>query len=255
MRLVIVAFAGGIGWLQVQRELPGGEPLTALAGLLVLGFASRAIRRASWRALAQLLGAALLGFAWAGLLAQQRLADALPAAWEMREVVLSGVVASLPQRFERGERFVFDVESAQPRAAIVPRRILLSWPHVVDGQEAVADYTLLPGQRWRFTARLKRPHGNANPHGFDYEAWLLERNIRATGVVRGDGERLADFVARPAYAVERWRAAIRERFLGTLPDAPYLGVLIALAVGDQRAIDNDLWTLFNRTGVTHLMSI
>jgi competence protein ComEC len=32
--------------------------------------------------------------------------------------------------------------------------------------------------------RLKRPHGNLNPHGFDYEAWLFERGIRATGYVR-----------------------------------------------------------------------
>jgi competence protein ComEC len=40
------------------------------------------------------------------------------------------------------------------------------------------------GERWRFTVRLKRPHGNLNPHGFDYEAWLFERGIRATGYVR-----------------------------------------------------------------------
>ena len=263
MRLAIVAFAGGIALLQLQRELPGGGALAAFAGLgalAVLGVFAPAIRRVSWRALAQLLGAALLGFAWAGLLAQQRLADALPERWEMREIALTGVVASLPQRFERGERFVFDVESAQPSAAIVPRRIVLAWYHAgdesgADSQASGVARTVLPGQRWRFTARLKRPHGNANPHGFDYEAWLLERNIRATGSIRGDGERLADFVVRPGYAVERWRAAIRERFLRALPDAPYLGVLIALAVGDQRAIPGEQWTVFNRTGVSHLMSI
>ena len=34
-----------------------------------------------------------------------------------------------------------------------------------------------PGERWRFTVRLRRPHGHVNPHGFDYEAWLLERGI------------------------------------------------------------------------------
>ena len=32
------------------------------------------------------------------------------------------------------------------------------------------------------------PHGNVNPNGFDYEAWLLERGIGATGYVRQRGE-------------------------------------------------------------------
>jgi competence protein ComEC len=270
MRLCIVAFACGIALLQLQRELPGSEWLAALAALGVVGQAlwavaggSAAIPGWSWRSfwcvLFRTFGAALLGFAWAGWLAQQRLADALPEAWELREIALTGVVASLPQRFERGERFVFAVESAQPSAAIVPRHIQLSWYHASDefgaDSEPGAARSVRPGQRWRFTVRLKRPHGNANPHGFDYEAWLLERNIRATGNIRGSGERADDFVARPGYAIERLRDALRNRFVGALPDAPYLGVLIALAVGDQRAIANDQWTVFNRTGVTHLMSI
>jgi competence protein ComEC len=36
--------------------------------------------------------------------------------------------------------------------------------------------------------------------------------------------------------VERSRETIRERFRHALPEAPYAGVLVALAVGDQRAI-------------------
>src|SRR4029453_5023177 len=45
-----------------------------------------------------------------------------------------------------------------------------------------------PGERWQFPVRLRRPHGNLNPNGFDYEAWLLERGIGATGYVRQRGE-------------------------------------------------------------------
>jgi competence protein ComEC len=102
--------------------------------------------------------------------------------------------------------------------------------------------------------RLKRPHGNANPHGFDYEAWLLERGIRATGTVRSraGATRLDEFAWRPGYAVERLRDTLRERFLAELPEAPYAGVLIALAIGDQRAIPAAQWQMFGRTGVTHL---
>ena len=34
-----------------------------------------------------------------------------------------------------------------------------------------------------------------------------------------------------------------------------LKVLVALAIGDQRAIPETQWSVFNRTGITHLVSI
>ena len=38
-------------------------------------------------------------------------------------------------------------------------------------------------------------------------------------------------------------------------DASAAGVLAALAVGDQAAIERDDWAVFRNTGVAHLMSI
>ena len=72
---------------------------------------------------------ALLGFVWAGWMAQQRMADQLPTNWDSKDIQLTGVVASLPQRFERGERFEFEVESVETSGASVPRRIALSFYH------------------------------------------------------------------------------------------------------------------------------
>lgn len=264
MRLAILAFASGIIVLQMQGELPGvgvigGFFLLALPG----AYFSVGQRHWPFRGLT-VICCAVLGFVWAGWMAQQRLNDQLPEAWETRDIQVTGVVASLPQRFERGERFEFDVESAQAGAEvgkIVPGRIMLSWYHswddVDDTDETVEVRAIRPGERWRFTVRLKRPHGNANPYAFDYEAWLFERNIRATGTIRprGETQRLDSFVPGAGYAVERLRDVIRGRFLAVLPDAPYLGVLIALTVGDQRAIPAGQWLVFNRTGVTHLVSI
>ncbi len=205
----------------------------------------------------RLFACALLGFSWAALFADQRLQDHLPEAWEGRDVDVVGVVATLPQGFERGERFPFDVESVLTPGAQLPRRIMLSWYHGWLEDEWRDGLAIRPGERWRFTVRLKRPHGNANPHGFDYEAWLFERGLRATGYVRprADAQRLDDFVWRPGYAIERLREGVRRSFLEVLPDAPYAGVLVALAIGDQQAIPTDQWRLFRQTGVTHLMSI
>ncbi|MGI4846704.1 MAG: ComEC/Rec2 family competence protein [Janthinobacterium lividum] len=120
---------------------------------------------------------------------------------------------------------------------------------------------LQPGERWQLTVRLRRPHGNANPYGFDYEAWLLEQNLRATGSVRDDGasalknRRLAAFVPGLANGIERLRAGLRQRILQALEGQPYAGVMVALVVGDQREIAQSDWQIFNRSGIGHLISI
>ena len=117
------------------------------------------------------------------------------------------------------------------------------------------------GERWQLTVRLKRPHGNANPAGFDYEVWLLEQNLRATGSVRPDqqlaykNQRLSAFIWTPGHVLDACRGWLRERILTALAGRPYAGVIVALVIGDQRAIDSDDWTVFNRTGVGHLVAI
>jgi competence protein ComEC len=134
----------------------------------------------------------------------------------------------------------------------VPRRLLLGWYN--------GGFEVQPGQRWSFTVRLRRPHGAMNPGGFDLEAWMLERNLRATGYVRGGPRdpspvRLDSTVWRPGYVVERARSALRERLQSSVAEKRHGGVLLALVLGDQRAIGDEDWTLFNRTGIAHLVSI
>ena len=165
MRLSIFAFGCGIAFLQTLAGLPNVSSMFALAMLAAAGLAARRSR------LMVAVATAVLGFVWAGWMAQQRMADQLPTEWENRDIQISGVVASLPQRFERGERFEFDVESVQTGGASVPHRIALSfyhsWDDLDEAGEEVSAKALHPGERWRFTVSLKRPHGNANPHGFD----------------------------------------------------------------------------------------
>jgi competence protein ComEC len=107
MRSAILAFAAGILFLQTQAVLPGMAAVAACAAA-GLGGLFAASRRGAWASRGLLLCAcALLGFAWAAWRAECRLADELPAAWEVRDIRVVGVVAALPQRFERGERFAF----------------------------------------------------------------------------------------------------------------------------------------------------
>jgi competence protein ComEC len=199
---------------------------------------------------------AAAGFFYAAAWAQWRLADRLPPQFEGVDLALTGVVAGLPQPFEGGVRFDFDVEQVDPAEARLPQRVALAWYNGTSRDEFQDIAPIRAGERWRFNARLRRPHGSANPYGFDYESSLLQRAIGATGYVRAGGTaRLDDLAWRPAYFVERTREILRERFWDTLPGYPYAGILIALAIGDQNAIDARQWQLFARTGVSHLMSI
>jgi len=248
MRVAILAFAAGAAWTQLQAALP-------LLPILLVG-ALAAVLACRWRHRTPIviLAGALLGVAWAGLTAHLALSNALPHKDEGRDITVTGVIASLPHRFDGGARFHFDVEHTDTRDATVPPRIILSWY----GATASDPAFIHPGERWRLVVRLQRPHGNANPHGFDYEAWLLEQGVRATGYVRPAGsnhQRLDDWTPSPGYAIERARGYLRARILAILDGKPYAGVIVALVIGDQRGIDQDDWDVFNRTGISHLVSI
>lgn len=262
MRLMILAFACGVILVQQLAALPPSAWSTvAAAGACVIGGASfLGLRPGRARAFILLLAAASLGASFAALRAEHRLASALPSEWEGRDVSVVGVVAEMAQPFARGERFVFTVEQVLTAGAVVPERVMLSWyrqePGADGGRSSTAPI-MVPGDRWQLTVRLKRPHGNANPGGFDYEAWLFERDIRATGYVRVSPPPVRTGTTSGAllHFVERWRHEIRERFLQALGSSDYAGVLVALAVGDQRAIQGEFWRVFAATGTTHLMSI
>src|SRR4029453_7498386 len=136
----------------------------------------------------------------------------------------------------RGARFAFSVERGSTPGAIVPTRVSLAWQESLNDADRDELPEIHAGERWRLVVRLKRPHGTLNPAGFDLEAWLLERNLRATGYVRlhSRNERIAMFTGRPGDYIQRARESIRSRIASALPDAPYAGVLVALAIGDQR---------------------
>jgi competence protein ComEC len=252
MRCAILGFVAGAAYLQHCASLPGNGALFACAaGALAL---LAALRR---RPAAAAFSGALLGFCWAALLAHMALAPQLASGDEGRDITVIGTVDSLPYRFEQGVRFNFAIEKAAGQTAAVPPRVALSWYSGFRGSvQQVGD--VRPGERWQLTVRMQRPHGNANPHGFDYEAWLLEQGVRATGYVRPDrtgNRRLESFVFSARNVVEHCRSVLRERIVRALAGKEYAGVIVALVIGDQRAIDQSDWVVFNRTGVSHLISI
>jgi competence protein ComEC len=261
----LAAFACGVAAVQTLAALP--SPWIACSGValgaLLLAFAGKwpladARIHVAARAGVMTVAALALGMGYASARAHHRLEQSLPAAAEGIDVRVVGVVDDLPQNGPQGARFAFEVERVLRPDVVVPRRVSLAWfaPRADDASAAIVP-EIRAGERWQLTVRLKRPHGNVNPAGFDLEAWLLEHDFRASGYVRDSAanQRLSAFVGRPSYHVERARETVRARIFAALPRASYAGVLAALAIGDQRAIPEPQWLVFNRTGVSHLISI
>ena len=265
----LLAYAGGLCALVLGAVL-----LRRILGRQGAGKAGWAVHQAVWG-----LVWAAAAFGVTGLHAWTRV-SAIDPVLEGQELDVVGVVQAMPQRQDLGWRFRFRIEQvwqvdgsgaahALQVDAQVPSQVYLGWY----GQEGVHDSgwnaSPLPepvkaGERWRFRVRLKAPHGQLNPRGFDYELWLWEQGIRATGYVRTRAKdpaplRLASTWAHP---IEGWRQAVRDRLLTHLSPpgsdadaAKRAGVVAALVTGDQAAIDRSDWDVFRATGVSHLMSI
>lgn len=253
MRCFVLAFVLGALCLQRSAELPDPHfawSLVALALGLVL-----ARTRPRTRAVLLLLAGTIAGFHYAAWRAEVALTEALPAAWEGRDIALEGRIANLPQPGERGTRFLFHVDRVGTAGVPVPETLALTW--YADERKDIAPPRLVPGAAWKLTVRLRRPRGLANPHTFDFEPWALERGIRATGYVRAKGSASAAHAISDGwpYTLHRWRSEIRTEMSSALVHSRLRGVLVALAIGDQDAIAPDDWEVFWRTGVGHLMSI
>jgi competence protein ComEC len=264
MRSILIGFAAGVCWLQMQGVLPDSFAMLLLAaGLLAMILATRAISHPSARIALLLSCGVAAGFCWAALAAHRYLSDELPKNMEGQDITLVGTIASLPYRFPQGVRFNVAVESAQvdgQPTSLVPPKLALSW-YAGSRAEQTPVAEVFPGERWQLTVHLQRPHGSANPYGFDYEVWLLEQRVRATGTVRTDdvsrvgNRRLDGFVWSINNIVERSRGWLRDRIAAALPDRQYTGVIIALVLGDERGVSQSDWKIFNRTGIGHLIAI
>ena len=178
---------------------------------------------------------------------------------EGRVIEVQGRVTAMPQRMEQNIRFRFAVQSAQllsGEPVKLPPQVMLGWygNTLANGP---APTELQAGDIWKFSVKLKAPHGHINPHGFDYELWLWEQGLQATGYVRnGSKDMPPELIARSwQHPIERCRQWVRQWVYVQVGDQPVAGVVVALLLGDQAAIERADWDAFRATGVAHLMAI
>lgn len=239
MRSGTMAFFLGVLGAQLLAALPD----TRLCWLLpvLVGMAWRFPRL-------RLPALVVAGLLWAIWRAHLVLVDRLPTVLEGETITVEGRVTDLPESIPGRVRFLLATESLTLGKRAWPGcgRVRLEWR----GEPAPVVHT---GERWRLEVRLKQPHGFRNPGGFDYEGWLFQRRIRATGYVVGDGTHVR--LEAPGWSVDAVRERIRHHLHARIGAEPLAGVVAALAIGARDGVTQEQWRVFFRTNTGHLIAI
>ncbi len=267
--LYLLAWIGGTALQLQQGSLWPGLDYLGVAAFAAFVLIAAQVGLTAWNSKntlkTLLLAVALfaLAFASTGWRAGQKLQSDLAPALYRQDLQIQGQIEALPQRVGQDTRFLFAPDAAQFQGAAVrlPPRLQLAW-YANAKLPNLPPQGLQAGQRWAFTVRLKPIHGSLNPHGFDYELWAFERDIRASGYVRN-----ADLLAAAPQgwqqmwpqnwgsSLSRLRAASRDAVFAQVQDGRQAAVLAALLMGEQSVIERSDWAVFRATGVAHLMSI
>ncbi len=188
----------------------------------------------------------VIGLVWAGFFAAQHYEHILTSGLEGKDMVVTGTIASLPQLSDAGIRFDFIIEPAETVVRL-PSKLRITWYYPETAVKA--------GQRWRFTVRLKQPHGMMNPGTFDYEQWLFVNGIGATGYVRQEPAPLLLDNSSGWFNLLKWRQHLADKLQEMLNGSEQLGIIQALVIGERDAIPARQWEVLRKTGTVHLMAI
>ncbi len=181
---------------------------------------------------------------------QQHIQSSLPTTWLGKDLHTKGYIASLIDKKSIVSHFIFVPNQYCYHAQCIKakNKLRLSW--YVVGQ------SIHPGQSWQLVVRLKKPHGFANPGSFNYERWLQQQGIVATGYVKHVPKQNHLLAAHWYHApLTQMRAYLRQRIAALFPQEPMLAFLTALSIGDRSGMIATQWQVLRDTGTSHLLAI
>jgi competence protein ComEC len=233
MPLWTIAFLIGVTALTFLPHLPS---IYFAWAILPSGLVLTALIR---KKIIQLLIVCCLGFAWALLFAQHELAWTLPEDLQGKNVAVIGTIASIPEKKSANITFDFAIQGSA--------LVRLSWRD--------APPTLRVGDVWQLNVRLKNPRGFWDTASFDYQAWLFERGVRATGYIETSNTNHLISSNNFEYFIDRTREDLANSITNALHNRPLKGLIAALAVGVRDNITESQWATLRGTGTNHLFAI
>ncbi|HIQ07115.1 MAG TPA: DNA internalization-related competence protein ComEC/Rec2 [Thiotrichaceae bacterium] len=244
MRIITIGFFIGVLLLQQLSVLPdlSGFIIISIFPLLYLHY-----RLFKYR----LLWAIPLGFIYALWVASTVLDARLNTTLEGKDILVQGLVSSIPYRQQKGRRFQLIIQDAailsNPDEKIgLKGKVRITWYR--------SSAVVKAGEQWQLVLRLKRPSGFRNAGSFDYEKWLFSQRIIATGYVRKSiyNKRLAD---APFYSINALRERVAKAVKAHIHDGDARAIILALAIADRRDVSDEQWSILRQTGTNHLVAI
>jgi len=172
------------------------------------------------------------------------------------EVVLTGFLHDLPGYNGEKTSVVINTKSLRRKndshfiaaSGLVKLTLRDKWPNKITAGDTIA-----------VRATLFRPGGYRNPGGFNYQQFLLEKNIRVTGRIISP---LHIAPVSHSYTLgERffyWPQRLRAKISATIDKSVserYAPLYKAVLIGDRSAVDSDMLELFKKGGCMHILAI
>lgn len=194
----------------------------------------------------------LCGFLWGILYADIIISKNIKAI-EFGTLVIEGEVVSLPEISDRGVYFEFYVDKVEFPSGMVFKelgKIKLKWYN---------KFEIHPADYWRLHVRLKRPHNLSNENSFDYESWLFQRRIQATGYVIDKADNtlldIGNDTWRKMRNIHYMRHLLRQLIMQLPVNAFEKSLLLGIGLGDRSNISDKQWDVLTKTGTSHLLAI
>lgn len=153
---------------------------------------------------------------------------------------ITGTIVSLPQVSASRTTFRFKSTDACFLVSIYGR--------------LAASYTFRPGDVWQLLLKIKPIRGLTNPGGTNYAQSMRAKGIQAKAyLVHSPKNRLVghDWYNDPFNLL---RYTLKQKIVSLAPQR-FLGIFLALSIGDRSLLTPDTWTVFQHTGTSHLVAI
>ena len=164
--------------------------------------------------------------------------------WENGDVRVIGTVEEIEER-EKGFRILLG--SCVCEAEEGPRKV---YCYV---EEDIGKTRLRPGMRILAEGRGKAPEPARNPGSFDYRLYCRARGI--TGILYGERTVILDGRYWPVQdAIRRLRLTLAGK-LDQIAEDGDAGILKAVLLGIRSDMDDGVYELYRRNGISHLLAI
>ena len=167
--------------------------------------------------------------------------------------LIQGEVSNIVHIKSGSSRFNFLVSSWDGRKINEKFKVRLTWK--------TPDKPLLQGQKWQLAVKLKPAHGLANIGGFNYQVWLRQQQIIATGYVKTKTQTKVKTEIQTKkqnillHQQTSWRQYLYQKLSFVLADKPLSALILALGFGERGELTREHWRVLSATATQHLIAI